>query len=118
MAEDLSSSNPDRRSKPRVRCSYPAIVRLRSNARKEKVQAQAVLTDISAVGMYLRMRPEARVGDSMFIMVRFSTAALTIDNQTTPNTPRIAANGVVTRVDVLPDGSHGVAVSMKGHRFI
>lgn len=101
----------ERRGKPRVECSYPAQV---SGYTGEgmKYEARAVLSNMSASGMYLRLKRRLEVGESIFIVVRMSTSPLK-----GIGAPRIAANGVVMRIEPKSDGSYGIAVQLDKHRF-
>ena len=101
----------ERRGKPRVKCSYPAQLNGYSSGLM-KFEARAVLTNMSASGMYLRLNRRLEVGQSVFIVVRLSTAAF--KDRTTPI---IAADCSVVRVEPKTDGTYGVAVQMDNHRF-
>ena len=110
----LSQSQPavERRQKPRVRCSYPATVRchLQGGGRME---ARAVLSNMSASGMYFRTQRSLRHGETVFVIVRMSTTPFSH-----ANAPQLAASGNVVRVEPKPDGTYGVALRLLNHRFI
>ena len=100
----------ERRAKPRLACSYPARVSGYTGAMK--FEARAVLANMSASGMYLRMKRRLELNEPVFILVRLSTSELNTDA-----TPRIAANGSVVRVEPKSDGTYGVAVRLDNHQF-
>ncbi|MFC1879554.1 PilZ domain-containing protein [Chloroflexota bacterium] len=100
----------ERRRKPRVECSYPAQVNGYTSGMK--FEARAILTNMSASGMYLRLKRRLEMSEPVFVVVRLSTSPL---RQKT--TPRIAANGSVVRIEPKSDGTYGVAVQLDNHRF-
>jgi hypothetical protein len=102
----------ERRSKPRISCFYPAIVRSRANGGR-RYQSSAFLTNMSACGMYLQITRRLSPGTPLFIVVRLSSflpAHITA--------PQIAASGTVIRTELLPDGNFGVGLLLKLHRFL
>jgi hypothetical protein len=106
------SSEQDRRKKPRMSCSYPALVRghLQAGARIER---RAVLANLSANGMYLRMKSAASLGETLLVIVRMSTAPLNQSKEL-----RLAAFGKVVRLEPKADGTYGVALKLHRHRFL
>jgi hypothetical protein len=102
----------ERRGKPRVSCSYPATVRghLTDAVRFE---SRAVLSNMSATGMYLRTQRKVQPGHPIFVVVRMSTASLAQEG-----IPRLAAFGHVVRMEAKIDGSYGIALRLITHRFI
>ena len=102
----------ERRSKPRVNVSLPAIVR-GYPATGNRFEAKALLANMSANGMYLHLKRSIRVGERIFVFVRLSP-------EPTGEVvhPQIAASGTAVRTEVLPDGSYGVGVQLHQHRFI
>ena len=118
MVNASSSSSSDflppafveKRAKPRIRCSYPAQVSGYNGAMK--YEARAVLSNMSASGMHLRLKRRLQVGEAIFILVRLSTSPLKQESA-----PRITASGVVVRVEPKSDSSYGVAVQLDRHRF-
>jgi hypothetical protein len=107
-----SRATVERRGKPRVGCSYPATVRghLPDGVRFE---ARAVLSNMSASGMYLRTQRKVQPGQTVFVVVRMSTASLV---QESP--PRLAAFGQVVRMETKVDGTYGIALKLVNHRFL
>lgn len=102
----------ERRSKPRISCFFPAIIRGRANG-SHRYQSSAFLTNLSACGMYLQITRRLSPGTPLFVVVRLSSflpAHLTA--------PQIAASGTVIRTELLPDGNYGVGFLLKLHRFL
>lgn len=102
----------ERRGKPRVRCSYPATVRWHLYG-GGRLEARAVLANMSANGMYFRTQRYVRLGETVFILVRMSTTPFSH-----AKVPQLAASGNVVRVESKPDGTYGVALQLINHRFI
>lgn len=102
----------ERRSKPRLSCSYPATLRgwLPGGGRYE---ARAVLSNLSASGMYLRTKHVLHLGEQVFVIVRMATRPLD-----TAAVLQIAAFGVVVRVEAKVDGTYGVALRLRRYRFL
>jgi hypothetical protein len=103
---------PERRSKPRVRCSYPASLR-GNDAEGVAYESKAVLLNMSASGMYLRLKHPGYPGEMVAVQVRLSTSPLHKDNA-----PQIHATGQVTRIEPRPDGTYGLAVKLLNYRFL
>jgi hypothetical protein len=79
-----------------------------------KFETQAVLSNMSASGMYLdNMEKPIREGDDLFIVVRLSSS-----QQARQEAPQIAAQGRVVRIESQSDGRFGVAVNLHNHRFL
>lgn len=105
---DMSAQRThEKRLKPRITCSYPSFVGggMESDI---KYESKAILANMSASGMYLRMRRSFDVGEPLFVFVRMSTAPLGQRRG-----PKIAAQGNVVRVDQRPDGSYGIAIQLE-----
>jgi Tfp pilus assembly protein PilZ len=102
----------DRRSKPRIECSYPAIVR-GTDARGKKYQREAIARNLSVGGLYLQLNQPAEVGSQLLVVVNLSSE---------PATPAealsVAARGVVVRTEVRPDGTHGMGIRFERYRFV
>lgn len=107
-----SHATVERRGKPRVACSYPATVRghLPDGIRFE---SRAVLSNMSASGMYFRTQRKVQPGQIVFVVVRMSTASLVQESS-----PRLAAFGQVVRMETKVDGTYGIALKLVNHRFL
>lgn len=102
----------ERRGKPRVTCSYPATVRghLPDGVRFE---SRAVLSNMSASGLYFRTQRKVQAGQTVFVVVRMSTGSLAQES-----TLRLAAFGQVVRIETKVDGTYGIALKLVNHRFL
>jgi hypothetical protein len=101
----------ERRRKPRIHCDFFALVRGKE-PRGVRFEGEAILSNISANGMYLKLQEPVAEGDKLFVYVRLGGSS---DSQ---NVPMIAAAGEVVRVDQGPNGKYGVAVNISKHRFL
>jgi hypothetical protein len=106
----IADPGVERRGKPRVACSYPAVVRGHSED-GERYEARSVLSNLSANGMYLRTKHNVRPGEDLLVVVRMSTGALE------KGALRLAASGKALRVEPKADGTYGVAIQFDQHRF-
>ena len=106
----IADQGVERRAKPRVTCSYPAVMRGHSED-GESYEARSVLSNLSANGMYLRTKRNVRPGEELLVVVRMSTGALE------KGTLRLAASGKALRVEPKADGTYGVAIQFDQHRF-
>ena len=103
----------ERRAKPRVECSYPAILRGHSGG-KDKFETRAILSNMSASGMFLRTKRYVQQGEILFVVVRLSTAPLNGHDEA----HRLAASGKVVRIEPKADGTYGVALQLHQYRFL
>lgn len=101
----------ERRAKPRLNCSYPALLRGVSSEGM-RYEGRALLTNLSAGGMYLLTRRQAHLSEQVKISVRLATSPLNKQEA-----PYITASGSVVRVEPRPDGSYGVAVQLHSYRL-
>lgn len=88
----------------------------------------AVFDNVSAGGAYMRCKSDLAVGHNIFVVFALATPNAVPSHGTRgrgssahgPNShgPKIAARGVVHRVDRHPDGAYGVAVKFSQQRFL
>jgi len=93
----------------------------------------AVFDNVSAGGAYMRCKSDLAVGHNIFVVFALATPNAVSSHGTRgrgssahgPNShganshgPKIAARGVVHRVDRHPDGAYGVAVKFSQQRFL
>lgn len=109
---ELDPAKSDRRLKPRINCSYPATVTGHAE-NGERYKVPAVLSNLSSIGMYLRLKHPVQIGEAVFIATRLSTAPLG-----EASGPEIAAFAKVKRIEKLSDGNFGIAVEIIRHRFL
>ena len=117
-ASKLDSDSPrmtpvvERRRKPRVDRPYVAKVR-GVDAGGKAFQADTLLDNLSASGLYLRLPHQVETGASLFILIGLYTS--------TPEDGlggRIAVRGVVLRSESKEFGLWGLAVQIINHRFL
>ncbi len=106
-ADLLIASIPlmDMRKSARVYGSFPVRMRGLDESGCE-FQASSLVDNISAGGLYLQTGHRVREGSRMFVLVQFVTGAI------------IAARGAVVRVERLPHGLTGVAMSFRCTRLL
>ena len=99
----------DRRRKPRIYEPFPARVR-GVDWRGDPFEVEAVLDNLSAGGLYLRLKRRMEAGAKLFIFFRLAT-------RLTPEAKGlgVAARSRVLRSDPLPNGAFGVAVAFERH---
>jgi hypothetical protein len=105
------NNTPERRIKPRVTCDYPVIVEgydLDGNRFDERGK----LANLSASGLFLKANRYIDNGS------KISVTVLLTSNLIEKDTPKIATNGIVVRIEPQADGSCGVAVKFNSYRFI
>ena len=102
----------ERRSKPRIKDSFPATVRS-VNANGEAFETNTVLDNLSARGLHLSVMCEVEPGAKMSIVIQFSSGP-TVDE----TRPRVEVFGEVLRAERVWSGAYGIAVVFKGYRFL
>ncbi|MBI5300649.1 MAG: PilZ domain-containing protein [Chloroflexi bacterium] len=103
--------NTDRRSKPRVACAYSAVVR-GIETQGARFQEAAQVRNLSASGLYLKLDHALTNGRALFVVFWFSSHANQADSA------GLAVRGTVVRNEIQSDGSCGIAVRFRQHRFI
>ncbi len=101
----------ERRRKPRINCQYSATVH-GQDAKGKKFEDSAKLANLSATGLFMWINREVQQGQKIFVIVRLNSDLLK------DTTPRIATNGIVTRVEPQADGVMGVAIKFQRYRFL
>ena len=109
----MLTQNTERRLKPRIDCSYPAIVQ-GWDANGRKFRTNAILTSLSASGLCLVFKSEIQPGNDMFVLFRCSsTGPLGKDKA-----PLIAVEGNIVRTNRPFEGLHSVALRIHRNRFL
>lgn len=98
----------ERRTKPRLYESFPVRVR-GINRIGQRFETDGLTENLSASGLYLSLRQDVTRGSNLFVVIKFSTAK--------PG-PRVAASGVVLRVEPKPNDCSGVALAITRCRFL
>ena len=102
----------ERRSKPRIKGSFPTVVH-GVDAGSESFQIQTTIDNISAGGLYLRLRQRLEVGTTLFFIT-----SLSMPGCVNESVPRLALHGVVLRTELTHGGACGVAVALSNYRFL
>ena len=102
----------DRRRKPRIYEPFAARVR-GVDGRGDPFEVEAVLDNLSAGGLYLRLKRRIEAGAKLFIFFRLAT-------RLTPEAKgmRVAARSRVLRSEPRPDGACGVAVVFERYHHL
>ena len=109
----IISQSVERRSKPRMECSYPAIVQGR-DANGRKFRTNAILVNLSASGLCLVLKSEVQPGDGLFVLFRCSTTGPLGKSEA----PLIAVDGDIVRSNSLMQGMQTVGLKIRHNRFL
>jgi hypothetical protein len=111
MTEQPFASSPypsvpsvERRSKPRMACSFPTTLRERLPGGGH-FDSHAVLSNISVNGMYMYTNHRLPPDELVFVRVCMF------------NTP-LVATGKIVRIDPKVDGTYGVALKLLNYRYL
>jgi hypothetical protein len=102
----------ERRRKPRIHEPFRARVR-GIDWRGNPFEVEAVLDNVSASGLYMRVKRRMEAGARIFIFFRLATM-LTPDAKGLG----VAAQSRVLRSEPQPDGACGVAVAFERHHHL
>ncbi len=105
------NNTADRRVKPRVSCTYPAVID-GIDVDGNRYNEAARLANLSASGLFMKTNRYIEPGLKLSVTVLLTAESIEKD------TPKIATNGVVVRVEPQADGSCGVAVKFNSYRFL
>ena|SRR6266571_2551544 len=100
----------DRRRKPRIQEPFSARVR-GVDGRGDPFEAEAALDNLSAGGLYMRLKRHVEEGLPIFIFLQLATRLMPESKGL-----RVAAHGRVLRSELQPDGACGVAVVFERYR--
>jgi hypothetical protein len=93
----------ERRASPRTDTSFPATVR-GVDATGDILDVETVLDNLSGGGLYVRLQQRVAQGAHLAVGIRLSEAGVP------GRAARVAARGVVLRVEPAPDGRFGLAI--------
>ncbi len=110
VAERLPSE-VDRRCSQRVELPFSVTVR-GVDSSGERFEVRAALDNMSACGMYLRLKRPVVQRERLFLVVRLSTAPAHVP------APCVALYGTILRTEAQADGQCGIAVQFKRYRFL
>ncbi len=99
----------DRRSKPRMRCDFPVIIKGLDPSGK-KFEESGRLRNLSANGLYMVTNRSVKLGDELSVNI-------TLLNHSPENCQHLATVGVVLRTETVAEGTFGVAMSILHYRF-
>ena len=102
----------EKRSSARIVAAYP--VRFRGVGLDGQIfKEETVLDNLSGGGSYLRLKRAPSEGSNVSLAARLST---TLSGEVPAL--RLAASGIVLRVEPQPDGRYGVAIEFKRRRVL
>lgn len=102
----------ERRRKPRIYTPFPAIVQGK-NEGGEHFKVETVIDTFSVESLYLRMLPCVEKGAKLSVLVGLKPYETISDDS-----PRLAIDGVVQRIEEKPGGACGVAITFKKVNFL
>ena len=102
----------ERRRKPRIAGPFPATAH-GVDAGGEGFELSAVIDNISAAGLYVRLKQRVEPGTTLFFLTSLSRA-----ERVGRIAPRLALHGVALRAELTSAGGCGVAVALSHHRFL
>jgi hypothetical protein len=94
----------ERRASPRTRTAFVVTIR-GVDAHGRALDVDTMLDNLSGSGLYVRIPRRVERGEVVAVGIRFAEAG-TLDR-----VARVAARGVVVRVDPTPDGAFGLAIA-------
>ncbi len=108
----LPRSGLDRRRKPRI--FHPFHVQIRGKDNKgEAFEISTVLDNMSSVGIYVKLNREIKLGTTLNIVIRLSTA-----NLEEMAIAKVTADTVVVRRESLPGGIWGLGLNIIKRKFV
>src|SRR4030043_988690 len=96
-------TTPDRRSKPRVSCDYPAIIE-GIDVYGTKFNDPVNLCNLSATGLYTLANRYVENGSQINVTIHLCNSLINED------APKLSTRGIVVRTEQQQDGTYGVAV--------
>ena len=103
----------ERRRKPRIKGPFPVVVTGVDSA-GETFEVSTVVDDISAGGLYLRLRQRFEPGATFFLVASLSAPG----GSSGKDAPRLALHCVVLRAELMQGGACGAAVAISNYRFL
>lgn len=100
----------ERRGRPRIEQPFPATVR-GVDATGESLDIDTVVDNMSSRGLFVRVPRPIEPGARLAIGVRVGMPGAQ------ERSARIAARGVVVRVELMPKGEYGLGVALTRHRI-
>lgn len=94
----------ERRASPRTHTSFAVTIR-GNDAHGKALDFDTMLDNLSGSGMYVRIPRRFEPGEPVAVGIRFA------ETGTLDRVARVAARGIVVRVDPTPDGAFGLAIA-------
>lgn len=104
-----ASGGLERRAKPRMEEHFPARIWGADSGALPFI-IDCVLDNISSTGLYMRVPHQMRKGCEVRVIVHLFTGPTAGDSA--------CIYGEILRDEPQPDGRHGIAVAIKGHKFL
>jgi hypothetical protein len=108
---DINGALLDRRSKPRIKCAYPAIIR-GSTKNGKKFEENATVLNLSAGGAYVMVNRQIDNGQELSVKIGFPTGSLEL------GTSKLATVAIVVRTEDFSEGVLGVGIKFQHYRFL
>jgi hypothetical protein len=94
----------ERRASSRTHTSFAVTIRGK-DAHGKALDFDTMLDNLSGSGMYVRIPRRFERGEPVAVGIRFA------ETGTLDRVARVAARGIVVRVDPTPDGAFGLAIA-------
>jgi hypothetical protein len=101
----------ERRSKARMKCTYPAMIRGCTSDGK-KFEENGTVLNLSASGAYVLINHMIEVGQELSVKIALPTGSLEWGSS------KLATSGVVVRTEYLSEEVLGIAILFQHYRFL
>jgi hypothetical protein len=109
--DEITGGSVDRRRSPRICEQFPIWIQgVDTNGRQFHVDT--VLDNLSATGLYVCLEHEVKKGARLSMILHMAPV------HSPARAARVAAMGVATRTERLPDGKCGIGVAFTQHKFL
>ena len=108
----IDYGGPERRGTARIYEAFPVKVS-GTDASRQAIEADVLHENLSASGLFLYLPQKVEQGGNLSVIVHLST-----DPPGEGAAARVAADGVVVRVEPRADGYYGLAVAFQRHSFL
>jgi hypothetical protein len=112
MEQNISQDRfPERRTKPRINCDYPAIFQ-GNDGKGGKFSEKVRVVNISTSGVFIVARSLIENDTEVFVKIKLPTGSLVW------GISRLATKGNVIRSEQQPDGTIGIAIRFHNYKFL
>lgn len=108
---DSKALFPERRTKHRINCDYPAIVKGR-DAEGVKFAENARVINLSASGILAVTQHPIQDNTEVHVKIALPTGSVEW------GTSKLATKGNVVRNDIQSDGAVGIAIKLQDYKFL